>query len=86
MLADRAVDRKWLVALPVLAALTVPLSFANTQGHGWVVLQGLFLVAAAIAVPRDRPHRPPGATGAWVGAAPSPAAPAGGLDENENVF
>jgi hypothetical protein len=51
VLADRAVDRKWLVALPVLAALTIPASLGKADGQVWVIVQGLFLIAAAVAVP-----------------------------------
>lgn len=51
VLADRAVDRKWLVTLPVLAALTIPASLGKADGEVWVILQGLFLIAAALVVP-----------------------------------
>ena len=51
VLAARSVDRRWLVALPVMAALTVPISLANAAGSSWVVAQGVFLIVAAVAVP-----------------------------------
>jgi hypothetical protein len=51
VLAGKGVDRKWLVALPIMAAATVPMSLANSAGSSWVVAQSLFLVVAAVAVP-----------------------------------
>ena len=51
VLARPAVDRKWLVALPVLAAVTVPLSLLAASSRSSTLGQGAVLVAAAVAVP-----------------------------------
>ena len=50
VLAGRAVDRKWLVTLPILAAITVPISLFSSNGGSWGVVQALVLIVAAVGV------------------------------------
>lgn len=50
VLAGRGVDRKWIMALPVMAVATIPMSLANSNGGSFVIAQGLFLLLSAIGV------------------------------------
>ncbi|MEI7593743.1 MAG: glycosyltransferase family 87 protein [Actinomycetes bacterium] len=50
-LARRTVNRRWLIALPIAAALTVPVSLANAFGHAWPLVQELVLIGFVILVP-----------------------------------
>ena len=63
VLAQPAVDKRLLVALPLLAAVTVPISVVVANGSAWPVVQGLFLltVAVALAVVARRSCRSTGA-------------------------
>ncbi len=49
-LAGRGVDRRWLVSLPVMAAVSIPMSLVNAHSHAWPVAQGLFLLGSAVLV------------------------------------
>lgn len=49
-LASRQIDKRWLVALPIMAAFTIPPSIITSLGDSWALGQGFFLVASVVAV------------------------------------